>query len=140
MDPLSIGASLAGVITAAIQSTKSLHDAIKRFKGRDKTLARLYAELGDLVNILSLLEQVVNTEALVLKLLRGPIDRCSQVCREFESSMTRFREKSKTNLLDWAKMEFMRGDINEFIETVDGYKATISVGLATINMYVNLTL
>ncbi|KAK3669241.1 hypothetical protein LTR78_010876 [Recurvomyces mirabilis] len=32
-------------------------------------------------------------------------------------------------------MEFMRGDINEFIETIAGYKSTISVGLGTIAMH-----
>ncbi|OJJ67275.1 hypothetical protein ASPBRDRAFT_59258 [Aspergillus brasiliensis CBS 101740] len=31
-------------------------------------------------------------------------------------------------------MEFMRGDISEFIDTIAGYKSTISVGLGTITM------
>ncbi|PKX89425.1 uncharacterized protein P174DRAFT_425346 [Aspergillus novofumigatus IBT 16806] len=32
-------------------------------------------------------------------------------------------------------MEFMRGDINEFIDNIAGYKSTISVGLGTITMH-----
>ncbi|CVL00283.1 uncharacterized protein FMAN_09787 [Fusarium mangiferae] len=35
---------------------------------------------------------------------------------------------------DWAKMEFMTGDINEFMDRLAGYKATISVGLGIIVM------
>lgn len=135
-DPLSVTASALAIITAAVQSAKSLFETVKRFKDRDKTLGRLQDELGDLTNILDALAQVANTEMSMLALLQDPIKRCSQVCREFEQSMKTFSGKSKTGLRDWAKMEFMRGDINEFIDTVAGYKSTISVGLGTITMSV----
>ncbi|PGG96336.1 hypothetical protein GX51_07866 [Blastomyces parvus] len=71
----------------------------------------------------------------ILALLQGPIGRCSQVCREFEQSMKIFSGKSKMGFRDWTKMEFMKGDINEFIDTIAGYKSTISVGLGTITMH-----
>lgn len=135
-DPLSITASLLAVTTAAIQSTKSLYETVKRFRDRNKTLRRLQDELGDLTNILDSLTQVTNAEQSMLTLLQGPIERCSQVCREFEQSMEVFRGKSKTGFRDWTKMEFMRGDMNEFIDTIAGYKSTISVGLGTITMLV----
>jgi hypothetical protein len=135
-DPLSITASALAVVTAAIQSTKSLYETVKRFKGRDKTLLRLQHELSDLTDILDSLTQVINAETSVLALLQGPVDRCSQVCREFEQSMKVFSGKSKTGFRDWTKMEFMRGNINEFIDTIAGYKSTISVGIGTITMLV----
>jgi chromosome segregation ATPase len=135
-DPLSIAASLLAVITAAVQSTKALRETITRFKDRDKTLARLQDELCDLITILGSLEQVIGTETSMLALLNAPIERCAQVCREFEKSMESFSRKSKTGLRDWAKMEFMRGDIHEFIDTISGYKSTISVGLGTLTMFV----
>ena len=134
-DPLSITASSLAVITAAVKSTKSLYETVKRFKGRDKTLRRLQDEVGDLANILDSLEQVTtNAEESMLKLLQGPIKRCSQICHEFEQLMVAFSGKSQTGVRDWAKLEFMRGDINEFIDTVAGYKSTISVGLGTITL------
>lgn len=133
-DPLSITASVLAVVTATIQSSKSLYETVKRFKDRNKTLRRLQDELEDLGNILNSLKEAVNAEVSVLALLRGPLDRCSQVCREFEQTMQMFTRKSKTGFLDWTKMEFMRGDINEFIDTISGYKSTISVGLGTITM------
>lgn len=135
-DPLSIAASVLAVITAAVQSTKSLQGTVKRFRNRDKTLRRLQNELEDLTNILESLQQVTNNERSMLALLQGPIDRCNQICSEFEQSIKVFSGKSTTGLLDWAKMEFMRGDINEFIDTIAGYKSTISVGLGTITMSV----
>ncbi|KAJ6181392.1 hypothetical protein N7485_000034 [Penicillium canescens] len=134
-DPLSVTASVLAVITAAVQSTKSLCETIKRFKDRNKTLRRLQDELEDLARILDSLLHVINAEASILALLQGPIDRCSQVCREFEQSMQVFNKKSKTGFRDWTKMEFMRGDINEFIDVISGYKSTISVGLGTITLH-----
>lgn len=135
-DPFSITASVLAVITAAVQSTKSLYETVKRFKERNKTLGRLQDELESLNNILESLARVTTAEASMLALLQGPIDRCSQVCREFEQSMEGFSRKTKTGFRDWTKMEFMRGDINEFIDIIAGYKSTISVGLGTITMLV----
>lgn len=135
-DPLSVAASLLAITTAAVQSAKSLYETVKRYKGRDKTLRRLQDELADLTRILESLARATHTEEAILELLQGPVERCSGVCHEFELSMQAFKGKTKTGFLDWTKMEFMRGDINEFIETITGYKATISVGLGTITMSV----
>jgi hypothetical protein len=88
---------------------------------------------------LDALKQVVDAEASMLELLHGPIDRSSKMCHEFEQSMESFWRKSKTGIRgDCAKMELIRGDINEFIDTISGYKLTISVRLATINILSNL--
>ena len=76
-DPLSVTASVLAVITAAVQSTRSLCETIKRFKDRNKTLRRLQDELEDLGKILDSLIHVINAEASILALLQGPIDRCS---------------------------------------------------------------
>jgi ammonia channel protein AmtB len=134
MDPLSIGASALTVIAATIASVNALQETVKRYKGRDKTLGRLQGGLQDLVTILNSLQAVANGEALILTLLNGPVDRCAQVCREFEDAMKIFSGKSKTGLKDWSKMEFMRGDINEFIDVLADYKSTITIGLGTITM------
>ncbi|ETN40282.1 uncharacterized protein HMPREF1541_04558 [Cyphellophora europaea CBS 101466] len=128
-EPLSITASLLAVTTAALQSSKSLYNTVKRFKGRDKTLRRLQGELEDLTNILASLTQVMTAEQSISTLLRGPVERCDQVCREFQQAMETFGGKPKTGVLDWAKMEFMRGGIQDFIDSLASYKSTISVGI-----------
>ncbi|KAL2373768.1 hypothetical protein RJ035_000158 [Blastomyces gilchristii] len=81
VDPLSIAASVLTVITAAVQSTKSLYETVKHFKERDKTLRRLQDELEDLANILESLTQVANAEMAMLALLQVPVDRWSQLCQ-----------------------------------------------------------
>ncbi|CAI6100596.1 unnamed protein product [Clonostachys chloroleuca] len=105
-DPLSVTASIVALVTAAIQSTKSLNAAVKRYMERDKTLRRLQTELDDLTKVLEAFNAVCNLESSVMSLLEGPVSRCSQLCRDFEATMN----------------------------ALGGYKSTISVGLGTITM------
>lgn len=137
-DPLSATTSVVALITVTVQSVKALRDTVARFKGRDKTLQRLQGELEGIIAVLNSLKEVAYAEASVSTLLQGPIDRCSEVCQEFKQAMESFGQKTKASFCDWAKLEFMRGDINEFIDTISGYKSTIAVGLGTITMYVNV--
>ncbi|OAA40900.1 hypothetical protein ISF_09789 [Cordyceps fumosorosea ARSEF 2679] len=143
MDPLSIIASVLAIVTAGLQSTRSLKAAIQRYKTRDMTLLRLLAEVKDIESILQSLAQLLDAtnqqpavaaETSMTELLCGPIERCTQLCSDFESAMRRFSGKSTSSFTDWARMEFMRGDINQFMDTLAGYKATISVGLGVLNM------
>lgn len=144
-DPLSVVASLLAIATAGVQSTQSLKGAVERYKTRGTTLRRLLEEAGDAERVLAALRDLlaasmarpaldVNTS--IATLLREPIERCSEVCQKFEIAMGQFSKKANTSFLDWAKMEFMRGDINQFLDTLAGYKATISVGLGVLTMCV----
>ncbi|KAF4957167.1 hypothetical protein FSARC_11376 [Fusarium sarcochroum] len=134
MDPASIAGIGLAIVPLAIQSIKSLKNTVTRYKGRDKTLARLYHVLEDLDSILEALERAVASEASARALLEGPVSRCNLLCREFETAMQAFGGTSKMGFRDWTKMEFMKGDVNEFMDRLAGYKATISVGLGTITM------
>jgi hypothetical protein len=134
MDPLSISASALTVIAATISTLKGVHDTVKRYESRDKLLVRLQNGIFDLINILEKLKELVDSEATVLALLSGPVGHCAEVCHQFEDAMKKFSGKSKIGLIDWGKMEFMRGDINEFIDTLGDYKSTIAVGLGTITL------
>jgi hypothetical protein len=133
-DPLSIAASLLSVILTVIQTIKSLYDTVQQFMDCNKSLRRLQDELEELTNILFALIEVTHAETLMLALLQAPIHRYSQICSEFKQLIRAFSEKLKTDFRDWAKMEFMRGDINEFIHTIAAYKSTLSVRLGTITM------
>lgn len=48
--------------------------------------------------------------------------------------MESFGGQPKPGFRDWAKLEFMKGDINEIIDSIAGYKVTISVGVGTITL------
>jgi hypothetical protein len=131
---------IVGVLPAAVTATTSLAAAVKRYMERDKTLRRLHHEVADLSDILTSLQEFFDSDAPILLILRGPVSRCGQVCREFEDTMQKFSGKSKTGLRDWARMEFARGDINTFMDTLANYKSTIMVGLGTLTMSVTCQL
>ncbi|KAK3357796.1 hypothetical protein B0T25DRAFT_449802 [Lasiosphaeria hispida] len=133
-DPLSIGVSVLAVLTATLKSAKSLSATVKRYKERDKTLSRLQQEVEDLINVFNSLQEVIDSDAPILLVLQGPVDRCGQVCREFEDAMEKFGGRSKPGLRDWTRMESARGDINGFMDTLANYKSTVLVGLGTITM------
>lgn len=135
-DPLSVSVAVLGIITAAAQATKLLHETVQKYKGRDKTLKQLDEVLKDMARILASLAEEEGIDAKLWELLKHPISRCSQVCSEFEESMKVFGSKSKTGLRDWTKLEFMRGDINDFMEQISGYKSTITIGLGILTMLV----
>jgi hypothetical protein len=136
-DSVSIDASVLTVAEASIESVICLCDAIKRYQSRDQTLKRLLGELQDVINILNQLEEVVIVhKTSTLKLLGGPIGRYGELCGKFEEAMKSFSEKSKVGVRDWINMEFMGGNINTFIETLGGYKSTITIGLRTVTMSV----
>ncbi len=134
-DPLSIAAS-ALTVAATVQTIISLRDTVKRYKGRDTLLARLQNTLQDLINVLINLDEIIDKDkSPMLKHLKGPVDRCREVCDEFKKAMEIFGQKSATRR-DWMRMEFMKGDINAFIDTLAGYKSTIAISLGAINMSV----
>ena len=135
-DPLSICASAIAVITAAVQSIQSLYATVESYRGRNKTLARLQDGLQDLISVLGSLQEAVGTDVSIVKLLESPVARCGQIARDFEAAMKTFSGKPKSGFRDWAKMEFRKDDIHGFIDTLAGYKSTISIGLGTITMFV----
>ncbi|RYP42956.1 hypothetical protein DL768_010164 [Monosporascus sp. mg162] len=133
-DPLSVTASLIAVATAAIQSANALKETVKRYRERDKTLQRLQEYLEDLIRTLKALEDIPALETSMLSLLQGPVSRCAQICHEFESSMKCFHSESKAGFRDWMKLEFMKGNINDFMDALAGYKSTIAIALGIITI------
>ncbi|KJR86853.1 uncharacterized protein SPSK_01752 [Sporothrix schenckii 1099-18] len=137
MDPLSITASALAMITAAAQATNVLCGTVSRYKERDKMLRQLYNELDDLNKILKSLGAAVDVlDTSMWTLLEGPVKRCGTMCSDFEAAMQKFSAKPTTGFRDWMKMEFMRGNINTFMDSLARYKATINIALGTITMSV----
>lgn len=135
-EPLIITFTVLALLTAAVQSTKSLCETVKRFKERNRTLGRLQDELEDLASMLDSLRQVTNAKTSMLAFLHDPIHRCSHICGTFEQKMEAFNQNSVKGLRDWTKMQFMGGGVHEFIDTIGGYKSTISVSLGINTMLV----
>ncbi len=136
-DPLSISVSVLAVITAAIKSTKSLHATVERFKNRDSTLSRLHRTAQRSGQRAQFPRDAVESQTEILSLIEGPVKRCSDLCDEFNLAMEKFNGKPRMGLIDWTRMEFKKGDIRDFTETLASYKATILISLGTITTWVS---
>ena len=139
-DPISSTVPMLALTTYAIQSVESLNETVDRFRGHNRALHSLHGELNYLCNVLSSFKEVAGRGSSLAATLERPIDRCGQICQEFKQTMLSFNKASRTSFQDWAKLRFMRGDINEFVDTVSGYKSTIVIGICTMVLYVSLLL
>jgi len=133
-DTLGVSASIIAEVTATIMSTKSLCTAVERYKKRNRTLSRLQAELGELIVVFDSLREAIDSNAAILELLVGLMNRCRRVCADFEKAMEKFHAKPYVGLRDWVKMEFMKSDINDFIDILAGYKSTIMIARGIITL------
>ncbi|KAJ1332028.1 fungal STAND NTPase-like protein [Microdochium nivale] len=134
MDPFSTAASVVGVIAVALQAAKKVLEAVERYKGRDKAMAQLSTELAELVAILGAAGDAASLDPAGLILIRGPIEHCTKICCEFKDALGAFNKRSQMPLKDWARMEFKRGTLKDFTDTLASYKCTLQIGLGTIVM------
>lgn len=146
-DSSSFIRSLLVLVTNSIRSMRSLQEAIKRYQTSDatspKTLRRLLDVIEDTEDTLKALKQLIYDDTVhsalhddisMVALLRSPVERCCKICSQFEEAIAELGRASEIGSIDRTKMEFMRADINQFMYTVAGYKATISVGLGVLTM------
>ena len=137
-DPLSISASVVGLVSFAITSSVKLYGTIRDFQSRDKKARSLKNELGELTAVLqSLLDTVTNNPDLNFDALKVPLHRCGNACQEYGeliSRCTKHSTDSRASIRDWVTQKYLQGDINDFKDMLATYKATINIALANANM------
>ena len=131
-------AALALASRIAIRSTKSLKETIECFKGRTRILIRLSNEVEGLIHVLTSLAEATTFYTPLFGRLKGLVELCSQVCREFKQAILDFSQMSCANLRDWTKVKYTRGDINDLIDAIVTYKSTISICLSITTLSVVL--
>ena len=141
MDPISLLAGFIAIVTAALQSSHSLYEEIKSFKGYPPKVQRLIEELFALGNLLTALKAVLETAQSVddeLISLGFSIKRCGNACQDVKEVLlkcTAHSNQAKASFRDWVKFKYMDGDINDFRDTISVYKSTISIALNGITLY-----
>jgi hypothetical protein len=138
-DPLSIASGVLALSIFAFKSSVSLYEFVQGFKDNGKRIRELRRELEALRDVLKSLQQLASKDEAQFEALCLPLLRCGQTCQEFEeviANSTKHSTESKKSFRDWAKLQYLGGNIEEFKDLLAGYKATISIAIGNINLYV----
>ncbi|KAE8138871.1 hypothetical protein BDV38DRAFT_291896 [Aspergillus pseudotamarii] len=131
-EPLSLASSLLALAGFAFQTTKSLYQVIESFRSSKRAIRELRFEVESLTQALASLEKASAENEAELRALKLPLLRCGKTCKEFEEVIikcTSHSREQRTSFRDWAKLQYMGGDIADLRTTLAGYKATINIAL-----------
>jgi len=138
MEPIGLASGLLTLATFAFQSSITLYKTVQSFQFHPKCVRDLKEELEALSGVLSSLTETVSaTTDVDLSALDFPLLRCGNACKEFEEEIIKFSSRSggsRTSFRDWAKLRYMRDDIDGFRHLLAGYKSTIIIALTDANL------
>lgn len=136
-EPIGVASGLLTLATFAFQSSVSLYQAIESYQSNSRTIRELREELEALNRVLASLRQTAANSDADLSALNLPLFRCGKACEDFEGVITKYTAHSggpRTSFRDWAKLRYLGDDIIGFKNKLAGYKSTINIALADINL------
>lgn len=139
-DPLSITSALVGLIAFSCGASKALRDTIQSFKYHPKYVRDLCDELCALEDVLKLLEQsLASSGEAEYAILQVPIQRCGRSCDEFKQALQKCSKQDYSDGVSfrgWLRIRWIGSDIHGFKDTLAGYKSTIAIAMAGVNLSV----
>ncbi|RSL90927.1 hypothetical protein CEP51_000480 [Fusarium floridanum] len=139
-DPLSVTASIAGIVAAAVQGVQLLSNAIDRVRNAPEAVRSIQDEIEQLKPILTQLESAINEgrSGLILGTeIKLALENCHRVCTKFSESLNHWMRHSTDNqmsMIDRAKIGILRQDqIRTLKEQLSGCTKILNVTLDTAN-------
>lgn len=136
-DPISLASGVLALTTFSIQSTKALYEVVVSFRNNGRSIRELKEELEALEVVLQSLQNIQSDEQIDLSVLKLPLLRCGQACRDFADIIekcTARSNKDKASFRDWVALTYRGKDIAGFRAVIGAYKSTIVIALADMNM------
>jgi Fungal N-terminal domain of STAND proteins len=142
-DPLSIAASVVGIIVPALHGTRLLLDDLERLKDAPKTVKRLIDDVRSVEGILRLLQGVEEREWMslgttVVEESKTTVDSCKQACYLFKENLQQWTKHSQDGKLAWqdrANVGFFKKDqVKAMSEQLQNCRLSINsvVSIATL--------
>ncbi|KAJ5343381.1 uncharacterized protein N7506_003205 [Penicillium brevicompactum] len=135
---IGIASGLAGLVSLALQSSKTLFSTVQSLRNREKSIRDLREALQDLDEVLNILRESISTAPFLNSgIIERPLGRCCKACNDFNALIIHCSEHSSDNkfsIRDWAKLRYMGEDVVGFQTMISGYKSTITIALAYANM------
>lgn len=139
-DPLSVTASVVGIVAAAVQGVQLLSNTIDKIRNAPEAVRSIQDEIQQLKPILTQLESAINEGRSGLILgseIKLALENCYRVCTKFSESLNHWMRHSTHNhmsMIDSATIGFLRQDqIRTLKEQLNGCTKILSVTLDTAN-------
>lgn len=140
MDPLSFSASVAGLLSLAIEVTKTLKTFISDVKAAPQEAKDLNLEISLISTVLERLVDVLrsdDTEGTTFDqqcLLYSVITACQSSITNLYKKLSKLRSCDKlTERLAWMKWPFQKDECQQSIQALHRYTQTLNVLLAVSN-------
>jgi hypothetical protein len=145
MDPLSITASVVGITTAALQSTRILVKTIDNVKDAPATIKEISADLRAVEFVLQDLKakaQDGSSQVIQGDRIAPAIANCDRACKAFQSQVEQWMKHSKEDKIFWITRWkiglFGQERIKTFKGQLNDCKSTLNVALTTATLFVLL--
>ncbi|GAM42363.1 hypothetical protein TCE0_044r16268 [Talaromyces pinophilus] len=136
---VGLASGLLALASFAFQSSVTLYETVKGFHSHPKRVRDLIEELEALIGVLGPLKEMVASPAgTSLPALDLPLKRCGNACKEFEQQLLKCLSRSggdRKSFRDWARLRYMKDDIDGFRRLLAGYKLTINIALTDATLH-----
>ncbi|KAL2674067.1 hypothetical protein Neosp_012513 [[Neocosmospora] mangrovei] len=139
-DPLSVTASVVGIVAATVQGVQLLSNTIEGIRNAPEAVRSIQNEIQQLKPILTQLESAINEGCSGLILgseIKLALENCDRVCTKFSESLDHWMRHStdhQMSKIDSAKIGILRQDqIRTLKEQLNGCTKILNVTLDTAN-------
>ncbi|KAF5718531.1 White collar 1 [Fusarium globosum] len=139
-DPLSLTASVVGIVGALLHGSKRLYEFIDSLQDAPKDIAAISTDLRALYEILAYITKVQDRLSSHLALcasLKAPLENCLNLFDEFTALLQGFTQTSRDGTIQvriWKQMAWALKDkeIQLFRDTVTTYKVSLDMALSAM--------
>ncbi|VTT73305.1 unnamed protein product [Fusarium fujikuroi] len=141
-DPLSLTASVVGIVGALIHGSKRLYEFINSLQDAPKDIAAISTDLRALYEILAHITNVQDRLSSHLALcasLKAPLENCLNLFDEFTALLQGFTQTSRDGTIQvriWKQMAWALKDkeIHLFRDTITTYKVSLDMALSAMTL------
>ncbi|KAK5102777.1 hypothetical protein LTS08_003577 [Lithohypha guttulata] len=146
-DPLSVAASVAGLVSLGLQTTEYLYKYYAAYKDREEDLAKTTNRLSDLLQTLGVIDEVLrlrkwrSDEQTTLQNIENAIYRSEDVIQDLQEEVRKFQKEPTTNVTTAiraagrrAAYPFRKGTLAKLDEDVGAFRENLSIALQALQL------
>ena len=143
-DPVSVGASVIGILGVTLHAIHLLWDDVKGIKDAPEEIGRLKEELQEVISLLERLDKVTEqAEQDIISLeardaLRASLARCDVACEKFREKLRHWTKRSGDGPMHWLDRAYTgtlgQKHLQLLFTRIEACKSTIIAATSTANL------